>query len=212
MIKTIEPHANIELPVIRRALLVYKDWGDPAGYNERWNDLRSYLVYFRANPRTLEYMAALAGELMGRYGQEAEVDMLSDIGLTVDAREQLPAISNLWQYPPQSPSSWSPELRKKLMEGFYDTVIFMVPDAVGLRFKGVERAFEGSKYEHILVMNGRRRFFVLDGDSRRAMAMRRFMAYAWGFEMLLAPFILVVAAVLALFDALTGQSQQKRTI
>jgi len=138
--------------------------------------------------------------------------MLTDVGLAAGAQDGLLEIGKLWQCFPENPASWPSDLGKKLTEGYYDTVIFMFPDAVGLGFDGVERVFTKFNYERVLVINGRRRFFILDSHSRKALIFRRFMARAWGFEMLLVPFILVIAAVLAFYDALTGQSQQKRSV
>lgn len=75
----------------------------------------------------------------------------------------------------------------------YDTIVLLYPDAIGLQYHALEQRLLTMKARQYLVLNGRRRIFVWDDASRRALAWRRFLT-SWRVPERL----LVAAGVMAL--------------
>ncbi len=61
-----------------------------------------------------------------------------------------------------------------------DTVVLLYPDATGLHFSPLERAVfrEKKTWATVRVLSGRRRDFVLSGQARRRLRLRRFLERA----------------------------------
>ena len=88
--------------------------------------------------------------------------------------------------------------------GPWDTIVLVYPDALGLSWAPLEqaaRAMCGS----VVVVNGRRRAFMLTPASVRALAWRRLLATTRALELLATLALLPLAAALATFDALCGR-------
>lgn len=196
MIKVISPHGNISVPTIRRALFVLHPWTRKMAGGGSWRGFRNYLLHYRANPRGVEYMLSVASEFRAKYAANASVELLTEPTLL----EKIPERHRSW-----IGKIWT-ELRvENLIGNGYDTVIFLYPDAIGLGWKETERKLLHLKAPQYLVINGRKRIFVWDRDSRGALALRRFVAKAWVLEMILGPVLLCVSTILVLYDSLVSQ-------
>ncbi len=196
MIRIISPHANVPVPTMKRILCVFRPWLRENGGKNKWKDYRDYLIHYRANPRGMEYMLDLASEFRAKYASSAFVDLLAEQTIP----DAIPERHRSW-----IKKVWTELQIESLAENGYDTIIYLYPDAIGLGWNHIERILLRLKTRHYLVINGRRRIFVWDRDSRRALALRRFIAKAWALEMLLAPALLCVSGILALYDSLAGQ-------
>lgn len=89
-----------------------------------------------------------------------------------------------------------------------DTVVLLYPDALGLGFRALEREVWSLKktWASVRVLNGRRRFFLLDGPSRRALALRRAAEWSMvGEWFALAGFVVVTPLMLA-WDWIRGRT------
>ncbi len=196
MIKIISPHANIPVPAIRRALFVLQPWARKMAGGSSWRDFRNYLLHYRGNPRSVEYMLDVASEFRVKYAANASVELLAEPTLL----EMIPERHRSW-----IKKIWT-ELRvESLNRNAYDTIIYLYSDAIGLGWGEIERKLLRLKAAQYLVINGRRRIFVWNRDSRRALALRRFIAKTWVLEMLLVPALLCVSGILALYDSLAGE-------
>lgn len=86
-----------------------------------------------------------------------------------------------------------------------ERIVLLYPDAIGIGFSRIERAVRRSHPGSIEVVNGRRRRFTLDPRVRRALGMRRLLAWTMGAEALVGAMILLVSPFLAAYDAARGR-------
>jgi len=85
-------------------------------------------------------------------------------------------------------------------------IVLLYPDSIGMDFGEIERAI-ASRWpaKRVLVLNGRRRMFPLDAETRRRLALRRFLE-AWRLpEIMFFLVFVVVTPLLALFDIVRGR-------
>ena len=88
-----------------------------------------------------------------------------------------------------------------------DRVLLLYPDAVGLGWRTIEQAVRDAApgSSPIEVLNGRRRRFVLDSRTRRALWLRRVLERTMVVELLAAPLIVGLAPALWVIDAIRGR-------
>jgi hypothetical protein len=136
--------------------------------------LYRYAVWYKANPRSAEYMRALLAERL----PEA---LWVSTGTDADWRQRIAAA---------------------------DQVVLLYPDAIGLGFSAVERALMGSKrpWAGVSVLNGRRRKFLLNGATRRALRLRRALEWTMLPELLFLPVFVAVTPVLWTLDRIRGRA------
>ncbi len=170
-------------PLIRQALL--------------W---KSYVQYSRANPRDAEYMFNLSCEFAGQYGIKA-VDLLVPSTLSKQFPEGFPVIFRKVWAVNANPYLQLNQVRDDLKSIGYDALVLLYPDAIGLGWGRIERALKPLGVPIVLVVNGRKRTFILDKSSRLALKWRRFLEYIWLVEILLAATLSVVSLPLAIYDA-----------
>jgi hypothetical protein len=84
-----------------------------------------------------------------------------------------------------------------------DTTVLLYPDAIGLGFAPLERKLAG---RDVRVLNGRRREFALDADTRRALRFRRFLERTMLVEAVALPLFVLLALPMWVFDALRGRT------
>lgn len=83
-----------------------------------------------------------------------------------------------------------------------DAIVLLYPDSIGMDFGWIERTVRARwPAKRLLVLNGRRRFFRLDAEMRRRLALRRFLERARLPEFAFFALFLVVTPVLLLLDA-----------
>jgi hypothetical protein len=163
--------------------------------------LRRFIAQHRdhfANPRSTEYQISLAEAVMAR-GHFSEVDIIVDVPVAQNAEPT--AIEKL-------KSSRVERIRAEILAGVanrWDTVVILYPDALGLSWRRLERAamMTGA---NVVIVNGRRRLFTLDGPIQRGLTWRRWFATTRLQELLMAVCIIPVAALCAIFDAARGRS------
>jgi hypothetical protein len=147
-------------------------------------------------------MLAVARGFLDEKAPGAEMDLLlgSTAGHVPAAFDAWPR--HTWFMPSADTQPWPRRLLEELHHRKYDTVVFLYPDAIGTDWRKVERRLVGLKADRYLIINGRRRVFFWDEESRGALAWRRFLERTWLTELLLVPAAVCVTAGLALFDAL----------
>ena len=202
MIKTLAPHANIPTPDMERILFLMRPWTTNIRGSMYWLQRRNFLLYFRSNPRSTEYMLEQANEFHMKYAKEACCDFFLDPRIEEEG--------------PYQHRSWiSKELTElssdELAKSNYDTIVFLYSDAIGLGWEGVERKMHRLKTAQYIVINGRRRIFVWDATSRRALAFRRLVSRAWWLELFLSPVLWIVAMILAQYDAMKRLNNKQGT-
>jgi hypothetical protein len=161
--------------------------------------LREYVAMWRdfaANPRDAAYMRSLAESVVERCDTVLKVvvdSKLDDAALphsevcpTPIARLDL-GRSGLEQLPAS------------------DSIILVYPDPLGLSWNKLEAALR-KQGRNVFVLNGRRRFFALDAEARRALALRRFLAQTRIMELVAGVFVIPIAALLAVRDKLAGRA------
>lgn len=196
--KIFAPHANAALAPVRSVLFVLRPWELSLG-GSRWRDHRKRVAHYRSNPRDAEYMLDRAAEFRQVFAPAAAADLLAELA----PGEEIPhkhgtAFNRTWSIA---------QLDERVTGNGYDTIVFLYADAIGLGWEATEKAFSRIKVAQYVVINGRRRVFLWDGASRRALAWRRRIIRTWWLEVLLVPAVLVAAAVFAGWDALTGATR-----
>lgn len=109
------------------------------------------------------------------------------------------------RYPDGRLVRWTPGLDESL--GRTSRVVLVYPDATGLGWAPIERHVRrrGGGTE-IRALNGRRRDFALDGPTRRALRLRRGLERTMLLEMVAAPLVVLLGALLAGWDRLRGRT------
>ncbi len=198
MIKRIAPHANTTIAPIKNALFVLRPWTLPAS-TTGWKAYRDMIVHYRANPRSISYMLERANEFISAHAPDASINLLVHKAIINEVpAKDYPWIKNLIS-----------EDELSVLGSLYDIVVFLYMDAIGMGWDDFEKKllrFSGSQF---IIINGRRRIFLWDAESRRMLRQRRFLAQAWWLEWLLAPWLLVTSTIYALFDTLFLPSKFK---
>jgi hypothetical protein len=85
-------------------------------------------------------------------------------------------------------------------------IVLLYPDAIGIGFNRVERIVRARANHAILqVVNGRRRVFLLDDATARALRLRRFLEETMVLEAVMGLGLLVATPVLLAFDLARGR-------
>jgi hypothetical protein len=85
-------------------------------------------------------------------------------------------------------------------------VILLYPDAIGISFNRVERIVRARANHAVLqVVNGRRRVFLLDDATARALRLRRFFEGTMLLEAIMGLVLLVATPVLLAIDLVRGR-------
>lgn len=89
-----------------------------------------------------------------------------------------------------------------------DRIVLLYPDAIGLGFSAVERAVQAHKktWSAITVLNGRRRTFLLNGVTRRALRLRRLLEWTMLPELAFLPVFVVLTTLLWAVDLARGRT------
>lgn len=189
MIKIVSPHANTSLSPIERVLFVVHPWRTGEG---GWMASRRQLHEYRANPRSVEYMLDRATEFKAQSAPGAVADVLVE-GETLM---------------PEKHYAWIRQIQTVLVDlSGYDTVVLLYPDAIGLGWDTLERTVGDLHAQQCIVINGRRRIFIWDHASRRALAWRRLL-YRFSFlEGLFAALLFVASVWFAVADLCAGRTR-----
>lgn len=129
------------------------------------------VVWYKSNPRTFEYMSAVASERFP--------------GIKViQASRHLPIEAR--------------SARK---------LILLYPDSIGLGFSRIEREIaKMNQMPLVEVLNGRRRSFLLDNATKRALYLRRFLEWTMLVEFIVGATLVVTSPFLLLFDWARGRT------
>lgn len=162
---------------MRRVVALYHNpWPQsPLERPRTWNPiaLYRYAVWYKANPRSLNYMR----------------DLLSD---------RLPEAAWVTTADP----GWTARIAGA------DEVVLLYPDAIGLGFMPIERIVMRYKrsWAGVTVLNGRRRKFLLNNATRRALRLRRLLEWTMLPELVFLPVFMVVTPLFWLADLLRGRT------
>ncbi len=196
--KILAPHANASITPIKSALFILHPWTLKQRQDGSWQAIRDYITHYRANPRTAEYMLELAGQFAHRHAVGATIDLLAEEKLSPELLEKT--------------STWATHILPDLSlseANKYDTAVLLYHDPIGLGWEDLERKLLKLNAVQYIVINGRRREFIWDQESRRMLAFRRFLARAGWLEVLLVPWLWVVAIFFYLSDVLTGRKRKE---
>ncbi len=194
--KILAPHANTSTLPIKRILFVLHPWSLKARNDGSWMAVRDYVVHYRANPRSLEYMLDLASDFVIRYAKDTRIELLTHENLLAE----LPEKYRSW------PSGIYTDIDlSDLSSRNYDTVVFLYHDPIGLGWENLEKALKKLNASQYIVINGRRREFIWDPSARRVLAFRRFLVRAWWLELLFVPLVWATAIFFYLSDAISGK-------
>ena len=89
-----------------------------------------------------------------------------------------------------------------------NTIVLLYPDSIGLGFGPLERSVFAHKlnWNAVVVLNGRRREFRLNGATRLGLYMRRLLEWSMLPELLFLPVFVVVTPLLWAIDAVRGRT------
>ena len=174
-----------KLPFIKKALL--------------W---KSRVMYSRSNPRDFAYLLNLLREFKTRLRHEIVVDLLLPFPLAAPLPEDLQGpVHKLWEFP--SGHHERSQMIDEIGKRDFDSVIFLFPDPIGLGWGRTEKLVARLGIPNRYVLNGRKRFFEWNAQSRRKLTWRRFLEHAWVVETMLALLAVIVSIPLVIYDALS---------
>lgn len=218
MIKILAPHPNTPIHKMDRVLCIYR----PTRIHPRWEKLvtgctveeiipqelpfwrrilvwKSYQHYARSNPRTANYLLDALREFLQIHAPNSQVDLLIEHSQTSTlspvVRNEL---HNVYVSRKLDIKYVEAFLLEKLKHNCYDTMFLLYPDAIGYGWGTAERNLSELSIAHNLVLNGRRRIFRWDEESRRALRWRRFVEGSWLVEIVLAPVLVLRSLTLML--------------
>jgi hypothetical protein len=196
--KIIASQADIKLKPESNVLFMLYPWSTQL-YKRKgsWWRLRDFLLQYRSNPRSIEYMLNLAKEFSDDYFKQTNcVDLL----FSEKFKENIP----------QKPASIYKHIFHSIDEikgKKYDAIILLFTDAIGLGWENIESNLPAGQQAPIFIINGRRRIFKFDTQSRRALQLRRFVARAWWLESLFGLFIIFCSVFFWLHDLVFGYTE-----
>lgn len=162
--------------------------------------LKSRKQFLSANPRSAMYMLTLAHNLIEDYAPSVSIDLL----INPEFEKEIPAFIKNWPHKIWIGKTITDALQVEIRNKRYDVIILLYPDAIGLGWENIESQLSSQiKETKILVINGRRRIFIFDTDTRFALALRRFLDISCMVEIILFFGIMPVAVMTAVYDAFT---------
>ncbi|OGG48157.1 MAG: hypothetical protein A3F84_23055 [Candidatus Handelsmanbacteria bacterium RIFCSPLOWO2_12_FULL_64_10] len=221
--KILAPNPNTPVPSVERALCVFRpvslypswerlalgrqvadreDLGDATSFLRQLPTGPSRVLISRINPRPAGYMLQQAREFATRFAPNAEVDLLVEADhLSHLSPSDVSWLRRVWGGS-KGLGSLDPTLTQELSARNYDALVLLYPDAIGLGWGRTERVLARLRIPTTLVINGRRRVFVWDAESRRALRRRRAAEKLWVAEMALALVIALGGVPLTAWDFL----------
>lgn len=190
MTKILAPHSNSTLKPVHKALFVLRPWTLIAS-KSGWKVYRDLIVHYRANPRSTQYMLEQAHTFAVTNMSDAKIDLYihKDISEEV-TKDQYSWINSIVQA--QDLQNMKPNQ--------YDTIVFLYADAIGLGWGNFENQIRKLLPNQFIIINGRRRIFLWDDETRRKLNFRRFMSQAWWWEWLFAPWLYLISATFFIAD------------
>ncbi len=192
MLKIIAPHANASVAPPKKVAFILRPW-TLVPYPSGWKAGRDLIVHYRANPRSTAYMLERAKEFAVAFAPSASIDLFvySTVANEIVPKHH-PWITNVLE-----------DIQLNDVSGSqYDTIVFLYADAIGLGWDDFEKKMMRFSPAQFIVINGRRRIFFWDAESRRMLRLRRFMARAGWLEWFLAPWLIITSTLYALADSL----------
>lgn len=86
-----------------------------------------------------------------------------------------------------------------------EEVILLFPDAIGLGFNSLEKKCK-DRFKRIMVLNGRKRQFILNDTMKRKLLLRRFLECSFLPELCFMPILLFWGLFFTLKDSLRGRT------
>lgn len=167
---------------------------------------KSFVHNTRSNPRSIPYMANLALAFLEANAPNASVDLLADVNASADLPTEFSdRVRNLWFVEQEAFNPWQKELGEKLHAAQYDTILLLYADANGLGWTRIEARMKALDPSRILVINGRKRVFYLDGVAQNKLRWRRVLEWLWITEFLFGIVAVLLAIPLALYDLTLGK-------
>jgi hypothetical protein len=166
----------------------------------------SFVSHARANPRSAQYMLVQAKALIDHFAPDATADILvDDLARQELEKEVLARFQHIFLIKNnQSPAELD-------LTSDYDTLIFLYQDSIGLSWGKLERSLAKLDAEQIIVVNGRRRSFILNGVAKRKLVSHRILEKFWLLETLAIPFIFLIAFMLWMYDLTLGKILKRVT-
>jgi hypothetical protein len=182
--------------------------GQPHGVLERRESpsARGHRIVHRdhyANPRTLAYLAGMIGraiEQLSAAAPDLVIDSRCDAALPDGFAALFAAVESA---DIASAEAWQSGLLARL--DHYDHIVLVYPDALGLGC-GIAEQQALDRHASVIVINGRRRAFRIDGTVHHQLAFHRFLAHTRIVERVLAVVMRRVGATLASRDRRTAAS------
>lgn len=161
--------------------------------------LRRFVAQWRdfyANPRSYDYQRNLVEAVAERCqaGAEVIIDGAFSSDLTAPAHPAIKSVSRR-----DLGRTSADQLPAAL------TVILVYPDPLGLSWQRLEDGIR-KQGRSIVVVNGRRRMFLLNDEARRALRLRRFLANTRIVELVAGLLLIPASGFLALRDRMAGRT------
>jgi hypothetical protein len=196
------PDANRGASILERVTGWLTRQSDAHPFFQKMRDHDILQTDYWANSRELRYLCDMVKAGVAEQNRIRGIkDLLIDGSLGKAVPSDLGRIFDSVEFSsPMSPEAWERGSLSKLKGGEYVTAVLVYPDALGLGCAEVERRVANTPVTNIVVMNGRRRTFLLDGHTKRSLSLHRFLARNRIGEKVFALLIVSVAAVCAAVD------------
>ena len=143
-----------------------------------WKSLQQYR---NANPRDAAYMLTAMDDMLTAATSRFRADLLMPAWMRPGLDDRMLArFDRTWLFESRSGAFEEPAL-SDLQSRRYDAVILLYPDGNGTGWAPLENTLSRLGAP-MVVINGRRRLFLLDAQTRRSLLMRRCLERSWVVE------------------------------
>lgn len=166
-------------------------------------------IFYRANPRSMDYMLAFALSFLRETFKGIQIDLLVEKNGWKEVSDDLKKdFSRVFQSAHSNFCRFEGKLLENIKQQKYDAAALLYADAVGLSWWKTERIVHKLKCPINFVINGRKKVFVWDGEARRKLYLRRILEKTWFFEIMLSLGFLIFTPFLLIYDIIM-QIQKK---
>lgn len=167
-------------------------------------------VFYRANPRSMDYMLAFALSFLRETFKGIQIDLLVEENGWKEVSDDLKkGFSRVFQSAHPNFFPFDGKLLENIKQQKYDAAALLYADAVGLSWWKAERIVHKLKCPLNFVINGRKKVFLWDREARRKLYLRRILEKTWFFEIILSLGFFIFTPFLLLYDLIAKNTETK---
>ena len=208
------PNPNTPIPHLQHVVLIYQKMATYTRWEKLWlgKPFEGYMdmsalpwwkkvllipslgQYYRANPRSLEYMLKTAAEILPYMSPDVTFDLIvcSDEPIPPESQKLAQVI---WHHQDASQA-----LTRCLQDKSYQGVVLLFTDPIGRGWGALEKKICQSAEMPIYVLNGRKRLMIWDRQAQQQLNLHRTLAWLFLGEASMLLLLGIVALPLGIYD------------